>query len=265
MNKQHRRLTLTMASFACTLLVAATALSVSFNSHAGTNTISQSCPLDRHQLTAQYTLTKKDIFKRPMSKQLTLWRMQNSVALQYPQQAITEVWSRNSNGRSRPVRYFDAYKRGIEYFPSEVKGSALDSTWQTKYQLIDDKFRQSMTLLGETGSGCQLTQQFELKTKGTIYQLSWQPATALVVEYVEQTPATKFTIVLNSAAQDDKEIAAFFAARQDYQTTDYADVGDNESDPFLRKMMNLGFVAHGASGFYTADGQKILPATPHVH
>ncbi len=39
--------------------------------------------------------------------------------------------------------------------------------------------------------------------------------------------------------------------------TDYSDVGDNESDPFVRKMINMGFVSLGTLGVYNLNGQVI--------
>ena len=54
-----------------------------------------------------------------------------------------------------------------------------------------------------------------------------------------------------------------FAVWDRYQTTDYADVGDNESDPMLAKMIKLGFISHGASGFYHADGTQIESGHHH--
>ena len=48
-----------------------------------------------------------------------------------------------------------------------------------------------------------------------------------------------------------------FALWQQYELTDYADIGDNESDPFLAKMINLGFIQDTHPGFYNSQGQAI--------
>jgi hypothetical protein len=50
---------------------------------------------------------------------------------------------------------------------------------------------------------------------------------------------------------------AAFALRDDYRTIDYADIGDSEDDPFVRKMIRMGFVSHGASGFYDEHGHAL--------
>ncbi|MBW8191473.1 hypothetical protein K0504_10535 [Neiella marina] len=253
-----------IATVISTLVVGTTALSLSFNAHAGIATEAANCVLDKQHLSANYTLTRTFDIGRSQTKSLTLWRNANEVALQYPQEKITEVWTRGHDGRSRPVRYFDQYQRGIEYFPDEVKNSRSEQVWQTKYQLIDDEFRSSMALVASTGSGCQRTETYELKKQGKIYRLVWQPQSQLVVEYREKAMSQDFVIKLQEVSQEDDKIEQFFVSRQAYQTTDYADVGDNESDPFLRKMMNLGFVSHGASGFYSADG-KPLGGSGHAH
>ncbi|WP_411026644.1 hypothetical protein, partial [Salmonella sp. s54395] len=50
---------------------------------------------------------------------------------------------------------------------------------------------------------------------------------------------------------------------REWPSTDFADVGDNEADSFLRKMIALGFVEHGASGFYQADGKPMQGGAHH--
>ncbi|GAB1112012.1 MAG: hypothetical protein SwBeaMacB_26570 [Shewanella algae] len=49
-----------------------------------------------------------------------------------------------------------------------------------------------------------------------------------------------------------------------FQDLDFADVGDSESDPFIAKMITQGFIQHGSSGFYSADGQQ-LDGGHHSH
>ena len=55
----------------------------------------------------------------------------------------------------------------------------------------------------------------------------------------------------------------FFAKRESYQSTDYADIGDDHTDPFLTKMVNQGFIEAGASGYYDQHGQAI--GSSHTH
>ena len=77
------------------------------------------------------------------------------------------------------------------------------------------------------------------------------------------TPSYSREIVLTASHHNQQKVQVEFAKWDNYQTTDYADIGDNESDPFLAKMINLGFVEHGASGFYHADGSPIEQLHAH--
>ncbi|MFT6897794.1 MAG: hypothetical protein ACJA13_002205 [Paraglaciecola sp.] len=44
---------------------------------------------------------------------------------------------------------------------------------------------------------------------------------------------------------------------------DVSDIGDDHSDPFLIKMVTLGFIEHGASGFYDDKGNALEGAHHH--
>lgn len=71
--------------------------------------------------------------------------------------------------------------------------------------------------------------------------------------------------VLVGLETDQAIIKDRFAAWDSHETTDFADIGDNESDPFLMRMITLGFISHGASGFYDASGNMISSGTGHYH
>ncbi len=45
--------------------------------------------------------------------------------------------------------------------------------------------------------------------------------------------------------------------------TDGADIGDNEFDPFLLKMINQVHIEHSAAGFY--DSKRMSLDTSHGH
>lgn len=70
-------------------------------------------------------------------------------------------------------------------------------------------------------------------------------------------PQLTQTLTLDKVKFDKAAVMQQFANWDSFQTTDYADIGDNEGDPFLAKMINLGFIEHGASGFYDASGKAL--------
>jgi hypothetical protein len=102
-----------------------------------------------------------------------------------------------------------------------------------------------------------------LKKGETSISLEWLTHLRLVKTYSEVSSSGKATWTLEGMVSEADEVRKHFATRAGYQTTDYADIGDNESDPFFLKMMNLGFVDHGASGFYDHHGRTLAGQYPH--
>lgn len=219
------------------------------------------CKVDSHVLSANYVIQHPD--KKQSVKVFDFWRKGDEVGYRYPSKNVTEIWNLLANGKIRPVRYFDEYQKGIEYQPGEVSGS--DKSWSSKYQIIPKTLIEKMKKTGSSGQGCELIENYELKQGETYYRLSWYPHYELPQFYAVQSKRIKIAYKLDSLKTDTVEIEQFFNEKLSYQTTDYADIGDNESDPFLRKMINLGFVGHGASGIYNAEGQAIPLRDGHGH
>lgn len=216
------------------------------------------CKTGKAIMGAQYRVTTVDTTDKQASvTRLSLWRNHNQVAHEYPDAQITESWERVSNGTLKLSRYFDAYQRGIEYQPYDINNGKGETDWRQKFQLISDDLKDKMQLRSSTGKGCEKTEEYTLKLDARQLWLEWLPEQQLVKSYREETPHKTTTWKLDTIITDAEQIRRVFAERNDYQTTDYADIGDNESDPFLLKMINLGFVKHGSSGFYDADGHAM--------
>jgi len=214
------------------------------------------CEIDSNTLGANYqvTTTKGEAHH---SKQLNLWRHGNEVAHQHPDTQITEIWNRIRTGQLRPVRYFDQHQRGIEYAPGEVNNGKGESDWSLKSQLVSDRLLQAMSLTKTENSGCDLSETYVLKKHDRELKLVWLPELKLVKTFTEKNLDTTTTWELNQVVMDEVEIKQMFTSRGHFQTTDFADIGDNESDLFLLQMINLGFVDHAASGIYDTQGNSL--------
>lgn len=220
--------------------------------------VQAACPEDSTVIGAKYTITAQNTKTHAVhTHHLILWRNGKQVAHQYPDTGITEVWQQTSNGMLRLVQYFDKHQRGIEYQPNEVNHGKGETNWPLKDQLITDKAIKSMQRTSTHGTGCSMSEDYTLTKDGKSISLTWLPGQRLMKTYHEKTASTELKWELVDIIDSAKRVKRIFSARQDYQTTDYIDIGDNESDPFFLKMINLGFVAHGGSGFYDADGHAI--------
>ena len=219
------------------------------------------CPTHEQQLGAKYSIEYTQNGQSQIEA-FELWRSYQQVA-HAGQNNITEVWQKLSNGQIRPIRYFEDYQHGIEYQPIDLTGQGSVPAWQDKYQLITQTQLSSMTLKEQHGEGCQQVQRFVLNNESIQLTVEWLPELHLVkslqavrAEHTEQWLLDKLIVATD-------QVNAQFNRWDNFQTTDYADIGDNESNPLLAKMIKQGFIEHGASGFYNADGSAIHSGHHH--
>lgn len=157
-------------------------------------------------------------------EQMTLWRLDDRLLQERSGSPFAELWERTRNGGVHLVRYFDDHERAIEYQPEDL-GVPGDGPVAERLALFE--------ALCDEGDAT-------LQRGGTL------------------TVWRRLEIV-----SDPTSAQAAFDRRASYASTDYADIGDNESDPFLLRMINLGFIEHGGSGFYDADGHDM--GAGHAH
>ncbi|WP_233520526.1 hypothetical protein [Flocculibacter collagenilyticus] len=249
------------------LIIACASMLSSYSFAALDNETALNCAINPAQLTATYTIQSTSTHhhkpaKSNTNRTLVLWRHNNVVAHQYPETAITESWQllKHTSANTqlvKPVRYFDQHERAIEYQPGETLHGKKEKNWHYRQQLVSPSLLQQMTLVKSAGIGCDLQQTYTLTQPHHSITLVWQPALKLLVGYKVSTPHYREEWQLVSVSSEKKTISAFFNQLDHYQTTDYADIGDDHTDPFLTNMVNLGFIEAGASGFYRADGQAI--------
>lgn len=215
------------------------------------------CDTNSDILQAHYTIKTIDISGSVTQQQQVLWRYGNTIAIDKRNENITEQWTRNEKGGLQLLKHFDQHQRSIEYQPSEIKSKKQGELWQLKRNMVSDKQLDSLTLLEDTEAGCESTQERISRDKKTTLELIWLNELQLVKSYREVSSSGAISIMLTSVSSETELVAERFKELSNYDTTDYADIGDNESDPFLLKMINLGFVEHSHSGFWNSDGQPI--------
>jgi len=210
------------------------------------------CDVDFSTLAANYQLTtiRKSNSIAPEYQQLRLWRRNREVAHEHPEINITKAWNLLTNDMIRPVQYFDTHQRAVEYSPGALNSGAGENSWSNKHSLISNQQKILMHLDRIEGEGCDKREYLSLTKNGIHYSLVWSVAKALPLTYKEVSASKEFRLTLSSTNANAVVVNDFFSSLASYQTTDYADIGDNESDPFLLSMINLGFVKQGASGVF---------------
>jgi hypothetical protein len=192
--------------------------------------------------------------------QITLVRNGNEVAHQYPQTGITESWQLNQASQIKSTRFFDRHERAIEYQPGEKVHGKSESDWSYRNQLISDSLLSKFTTTAVTNEGCNRLETKQFSKDGLLMDITWFPELRLVSRFtIKQKDADSIveSWSLKRLTLSNNQITPFFKSRYAYYATDYADIGDDNTDPFLTKMMNLGFIEQGASGFYDTKGNPM--------
>ena len=219
--------------------------------------LANNCTHSPDSLLAHYTQSTQHHKEKPgHHRNITLIRHNSQVAItraEHHAEPITELWTQLPNQRITMTRFFDNHKRGIEYQANEIKAPH----WSQLQQLIDDRQIERMTLVTTSQDKCNKTETYSHQDAKASVTLEWLPQQRLIKRLRVTAQGVTRTLELVNHHASASEIKQQLATLDNYQTTDYADIGDNENDTFLSKMIHLGFVSHGASGFYDADGHAI--------
>lgn len=177
---------------------------------------------------------------QPSVRHLQIWRQERQVALVFEERQITQIWDLVVDGRQKLTRYFDAYERAIEYQPEDVSTATGEDAWSARTQIISDSARSAMPLVDRTGSGCDVLETYEHFDEHSRQRLVWIPSIRAVKSFTSSSEAGEISWQLQEQIVDAERVQGFYDSKSAYQSTDYIDIGDNESDPFLMQMMNLG-------------------------
>ena len=214
------------------------------------------CELEAGNLKADYTVTTRRGFTLGNSTEISLLRYNNTVAHQYPKVGITETWTMVRNKLIKPVRYFDKHERAIEYQPGESIHGRIEKDFSFRYQLISNTLLNKMTLERSEGKGCMRIEYLTYQNNKVDMVLALLPELKLIQQFrvIEKNTTREWSLV---SVDHNLNLEAFFESRDKYKATDYADIGDDHTDPFLTNMVNQGFIEAGASGFYDQNGNVI--------
>jgi len=218
------------------------------------------CENNDQALMANYEVDEFNKDKITKKTEFSFFRKnENTVMYRYPQNKISKSWHRAKNGSINSVHYFDEFKRAIEYSRSDLAPN-MSQDWQGMYPMISQRFLDTMDSKIKSDE-CEMTYH-KIKVNKS-WKIVWSETLNAPIEMTLIDGDKTVRLAISEFKMDQKVVNDVFSQLNDYQSTDYADIGDNEADPFLRKMIRLGFVEHGASGFYDANGHA--QKSDHVH
>lgn len=206
----------------------------------------EECAIDPDRLGARYTVTQvitSDGNRQEAERHVQIWRHGNQVAYVREEEQVTEIWDLVVDGRQKLIRYFDAHQRAIEYQPGDLGPANGGESWSRRYHIVSDAERAAMTRAGSSGEGCDEVIRFEHVdvATGARDEMEWDAGARVVKSLVRTRGIEQTTWTLDTLYSDGERVDEEFVRRHRYRTVDFVDIGDNESDPFLRDMMHLGF------------------------
>lgn len=211
--------------------------------------------INAEHLRATYTVTDAT----GQQTKLTLIRNDQRVIYQ-PNPISFEMW----NKRGEYVRYFPMEQRSISYRKGDLLSLNMHFNFQQLNHLVNPSTLQQLTIQQASNQpqitdqliqNCQTSQYYQGVLQGNKIALAWQAQLALPLAMTIEKNNRAVEYQLSTLQTfDDKQFAALISG---YKDMDFADVGDNESDPFIAKMIHQGFIQHGSSGFYDSQGNQL--------
>ncbi|WP_051472621.1 hypothetical protein [Shewanella sp. 38A_GOM-205m] len=210
-------------------------------------------------------------------QQLTLTRFDDTIIYQRSPVSY-EAWHKNGEY----VRYFPQEKRSISYRRGDLLALNIHTDLDRQFHLISPAALSQFEKGQSLQDSCFTRQSYSLRSKSheesheeshshanksgvnepQSLQLSWISELELPAEMTITQGEQR--IVYRLSKLTPVSLESFKRLTSGFQDLDFADVGDSESDPFIAKMITQGFIQHGSSGFYSADGQQ-LEGGHHSH
>lgn len=185
---------------------------------------------------------------------LLLLRQQAQTAFYNPQNQIAEWWRFDNPKHPQFSRVFGEAKRRIDYYAGDLRTLGVWVSQAEIESFTSEHLRQVLTKVPQ--SSCATAEAYEGEYQQVHYQLLWSTTLGLPL-VLETEVGGKVSRWQAQQLLTNDTVKQQLQQWQRYQRTDFADVGDNEQDPFLAKMINQGFVEHSEHAAYDSHGHPL--------
>ena len=205
---------------------------------AAGSTAAQTCDVPE-AVAAAYTVTEYSGSTAGKSYPLKVIRHGEHVIYQYPASQMADVWTHEQGNQLSLARYFDTHRRGIEYYAGDLRSlqEHKGNHWLKLAHVVDVS---SLTPHSRKGSGCNATEHYRNSGYRVDYLTAYQMPKSMTF-YINGKPTLSYRLDNIGAHQNFNKLLADYRR---YPALDIADIGDNESDPFVRQIIKMGFIEH---------------------
>lgn len=203
---------------------------------------------DNAPLMATYrleTTSKSEAAARSLQWQLR--RAAGCVVVSDDQGRVTERWDRDAQGRIWYRRIFHVEKKVIEYQPADLRMAAVEAEWARIAGIIDPRELQQLTLqpTSSTFEG-EVVATYRGMRAGVPWEIGWLATEGIPERIVVRGPGGDSTLRLITKEHSPAQAGVCdIPGLTDYDTIDFADIGDRHGDPFIERLMKYEGLMHG--------------------
>lgn len=212
--------------------------------------------------TANWGLSYQIDNNNQRSGTLEVLRHGSDTALYNPKRQIGEWWVLADSKRPRFHRLFGEQQRRIDYTTGDLRALGVNVNIDSIESFATAPLL-SRLKAGDAVADCPAARHYSGTINGNHYDLHWHPELKLplqlTISHGQQQRRWQATSLISEAA-----VSQRFGQWLDYQPTDFADIGDMETDPFLAKLITQGFVEHAHPTAYNSDGSVISRDDGHA-
>lgn len=173
---------------------------------------------------------------RPQVTEWTLRRMAHRVEMQERRNGTGEIWSRDEKGNISFERVFHKQRRVLDYSAADLRSLDNYPEWDKIAEVIDAqllggalKHAGTARVMGKTA------ERYRGRLGNTSMEVIWLPQDRLPYQVKQSGPNQRTELKL-------KRLSVTMPASSDqdptasYTRLDYADLGDDPSDPFFKRL-----------------------------
>ncbi len=180
-----------------------------------------------------------------------LWLSKERITYSYPDRQLADIWYRISvqpKERIAKERWFLKHKRFVEYEPVDLETTRQALSWQRLRTLhLPEALTDHPNAVRYR---CLDAERHTFEDGNVLVNATYLPALNLIAELtVRRTIDAR--LVRHEQLQDirpRKASQAFYAKRDALAGLDFADIGDNEADPFVKAGIASGLIEHDEHG-----------------
>lgn len=177
------------------------------------------------------------------TKTWRIWRKSHEIIRENLATDTADHWYQDGNTLIQKT-YYHHDRRGMEFQQADLQMLNKQPQWQALALVFDPALLQQLKLIDSGWREGVPFQRYEGKLQNSRWVLDVRTDLMLPVRIHHETPHTHETITL-VAAYPLAQAPWHPVSTRDYNVIDFADIGDMESDPFVKKIeAQLGGMHH---------------------